>query len=164
MPNSSLPEYKPLELKSIRIVRSVKSGLTLGLFLLCIQVWSLQDNARVFLESVRLFLDKRASEIGGLHFDKDDTLAVEFVTAASNLRDISFGIQTQVGALSSSFFPVLQTASVPALRLQGLVSDPGSLQLKLIATGSSVEKTRTLDPILSELRPFDKTSRVLVSG
>jgi hypothetical protein len=117
---------------------------TLAFFLLCIQMWSLQDNARVFLESVRLFLDKRESEIGGLHFDKDDTLAVEFVTAASNLRDISFGIQTQVGALSSSVFPVLQTASVPALRLQGLVSDPGSLHLKLVATGSSIERLERL--------------------
>jgi hypothetical protein len=103
-------------------VRSISSCSILTFFPLCIQVWSLQDNARVFLESVRLFLDKRASEIGALHFDKDDTLAVEFVTAASNLRDISFGIQTQVGALSSSF-PVFQAAGVPALGLQGLVSD-----------------------------------------
>lgn len=59
-------------------------------------MWNLQENARVFLESVRLFLEERASEIGSLRFDKDDTLAVEFVTSASNLRDISFGIQTQV--------------------------------------------------------------------
>ncbi|GAQ81904.1 SMT3/SUMO-activating complex catalytic component UBA2 [Klebsormidium nitens] len=74
--------------------RSVSAASNLGLRDTN-QVWSLQENARVFLESVRLFLEERASEIGSLRFDKDDTLAVEFVTSASNLRDISFGIQTQ---------------------------------------------------------------------
>lgn len=31
-------------------------------------------------------------EIGNLSFDKDDQLAVEFVTAAANIRATSFGI------------------------------------------------------------------------
>ena len=31
-------------------------------------------------------------EIGSLVFDKDDQLAVEFVTAAANIRALSFGI------------------------------------------------------------------------
>lgn len=34
-------------------------------------------------------------EIGNLSFDKDDQLAVEFVTAAANIRAASFGIPLQ---------------------------------------------------------------------
>lgn len=34
-------------------------------------------------------------EVGKLTFDKDDDLAVEFVTASANLRAHSFGIPTQ---------------------------------------------------------------------
>ncbi|XP_078435462.1 SUMO-activating enzyme 2 isoform X2 [Wolffia australiana] len=56
------------------------------------EIWSLADNGRVFLESLRLFLGKRHQEIGNLVFDKDDQLAVEFVTSAANIRAISFGI------------------------------------------------------------------------
>lgn len=37
-------------------------------------------------------------QIGTLSFDKDDDLAVEFVTAASNLRAINYAIDTQVCA------------------------------------------------------------------
>ncbi|KAK6253714.1 hypothetical protein QUC31_015434 [Theobroma cacao] len=55
-------------------------------------VWSLGENSRVFLEALRLFFLKREKEIGNLTFDKDDQLAVEFVTAAANIRASSFGI------------------------------------------------------------------------
>ena len=50
---------------------------------------------QVFLHCIQLFLDTRASEIGATVFDKDDALAVEFVTAASNLRSQAFRIPTQ---------------------------------------------------------------------
>ncbi|CAI5470384.1 unnamed protein product [Closterium sp. Yama58-4] len=56
------------------------------------KVWSVQENARVFLKAVELFVEERAEELGSLTFDKDDELAVEFVTAAANLRMHSFGI------------------------------------------------------------------------
>ncbi|GFZ20517.1 SUMO-activating enzyme 2 [Actinidia rufa] len=55
-------------------------------------IWSLKDNSRIFFESLKLFLVKREKEIGNLTFDKDDQLAVEFVTAAANIRASSFGI------------------------------------------------------------------------
>ncbi|XP_073021827.1 SUMO-activating enzyme subunit 2 [Primulina eburnea] len=56
-------------------------------------LWSLKENSKVFLEAVRLFFAKREKEIGNMIFDKDDQLAVEFVTAAANIRASSFGIQ-----------------------------------------------------------------------
>ncbi|XP_075520879.1 SUMO-activating enzyme subunit 2 isoform X4 [Primulina tabacum] len=55
-------------------------------------LWSLKENSKVFLEAVRLFFAKREKEIGNMIFDKDDQLAVEFVTAAANIRASSFGI------------------------------------------------------------------------
>ncbi|KAJ8767261.1 hypothetical protein K2173_013658 [Erythroxylum novogranatense] len=55
-------------------------------------VWSLVENSRIFLESLKLFFVKREKEIGSLTFDKDDQLAVEFVSAAANIRAASFGI------------------------------------------------------------------------
>ncbi|CAI0437904.1 unnamed protein product, partial [Linum tenue] len=55
-------------------------------------LWSLTDNSRVFFEALKLFFGKREKEIGSLGFDKDDQLAVEFVTAAANIRAASFGI------------------------------------------------------------------------
>uniref|UniRef100_A0A1D1YE67 SUMO-activating enzyme subunit 2 n=1 Tax=Anthurium amnicola TaxID=1678845 RepID=A0A1D1YE67_9ARAE len=59
------------------------------------EIWSLGDNTRVFLESLKLFIEKRQKDIGNLVFDKDDQLAVEFVTAAANIRASSFGIPLQ---------------------------------------------------------------------
>ncbi|KAG5120385.1 hypothetical protein JHK82_034805 [Glycine max] len=58
-------------------------------------IWSLKENSRIFLEAFRLFFTKREKEIGNLSFDKDDQLAVEFVTAAANIRAASFGIPLQ---------------------------------------------------------------------
>ncbi|OWM83883.1 hypothetical protein CDL15_Pgr004314 [Punica granatum] len=55
-------------------------------------VWSLMENSKVFLEALKLFFTTREKEIGSLSFDKDDQLAVEFVTAAANIRASSFGI------------------------------------------------------------------------
>ncbi|GMY05726.1 SUMO-activating enzyme subunit 2 [Fagus crenata] len=55
-------------------------------------IWSLMENSRIFLEAFKLFFMKREKEIGNLTFDKDDQLAVEFVTAAANIRASSFGI------------------------------------------------------------------------
>ncbi|KAE9592726.1 putative NAD(P)-binding domain, ubiquitin/SUMO-activating enzyme ubiquitin-like protein [Lupinus albus] len=55
-------------------------------------IWSVNENSRIFLEALRLFFTKREKEVGNLCFDKDDQLAVEFVTAAANIRAASFGI------------------------------------------------------------------------
>ncbi|KAK4378320.1 hypothetical protein RND71_000182 [Anisodus tanguticus] len=55
-------------------------------------LWSLRENSEVFLEALKLFFLKREKEIGQLGFDKDDQLAVEFVTSAANIRAASFGI------------------------------------------------------------------------
>ena len=48
----------------------------------------------MFLKAIQLFLDKRSHDVGAAVFDKDDDLAVEFVTAAANLRSIAYDIPT----------------------------------------------------------------------
>ncbi|KAL4446285.1 hypothetical protein ABPG77_003092 [Micractinium sp. CCAP 211/92] len=58
-------------------------------------VWTVAQNAALFLQAVQQFLDDRPEEIGAAQFDKDDTLAVEFVTAAANLRAACYGIPMQ---------------------------------------------------------------------
>lgn len=55
-------------------------------------IWSIVENSRIFFEALKLFFMKREKEVGNLCFDKDDQLAVEFVTAAANIRAASFGI------------------------------------------------------------------------
>ncbi|KAL4555602.1 hypothetical protein LXL04_038226 [Taraxacum kok-saghyz] len=56
------------------------------------EIWSLLESSRVFFAALKLFFSKRQKEVGNLSFDKDDHLAVEFVTAAANIRAASFGI------------------------------------------------------------------------
>lgn len=58
-------------------------------------LWSPADCARVFLCCVRLFLETRPGDLGHAVFDKDDRLAVEFVTAAANLRSYNYNIPPQ---------------------------------------------------------------------
>ncbi|KAD3066496.1 hypothetical protein E3N88_34376 [Mikania micrantha] len=55
-------------------------------------IWNLRENSRVFFAALKLFFSKRQKDIGNLTFDKDDPLAVEFVTAAANIRAASFDI------------------------------------------------------------------------
>ncbi|KAG5247805.1 SUMO-activating enzyme [Salix suchowensis] len=58
-------------------------------------IWCLMENTKVFIEALKLFFTNRRKEIGNLSFDKDDLLAVEFVTAAANIRAASFNIPLQ---------------------------------------------------------------------
>ena len=50
---------------------------------------------QIFLKAIQLFLQNRSQDVGAVVFDKDDDLAVEFVTAAANLRSIAYNIPTQ---------------------------------------------------------------------
>ncbi|KAG2449988.1 hypothetical protein HYH02_000092 [Chlamydomonas schloesseri] len=59
------------------------------------QKWTPAQNASVLLLATALYHTVRPSEVGAAAFDKDDDLAVEFVTAASNLRSSCYGIPEQ---------------------------------------------------------------------
>lgn len=58
-------------------------------------LWCLEDHARVFVASIVKYLTQREAELGSAVFDKDDELAVDFVTAASNLRAACYNIPQQ---------------------------------------------------------------------
>lgn len=49
----------------------------------------------MFLNSIESFLFTRQDDLGAAVFDKDDDLAVEFVTSAANLRALCYGIPAQ---------------------------------------------------------------------
>ncbi|GFR52084.1 hypothetical protein Agub_g14546 [Astrephomene gubernaculifera] len=59
------------------------------------QTWIAEQNASVFLLAIAMYHKLRKDEVGSASFDKDDDLAVEFVTAASNLRSSCYGIPEQ---------------------------------------------------------------------
>jgi ubiquitin-like 1-activating enzyme E1 B len=62
--------------------------------------WSLQETVRVFKESLSnlsnsLLAQRKIDSEATLSFDKDDEDALNFVTAAANLRAQVFGIQPE---------------------------------------------------------------------
>ncbi|OQV22415.1 SUMO-activating enzyme subunit 2 [Hypsibius exemplaris] len=57
------------------------------------RVWGIGENARVFIRSVR-GLKASLEKLGNLVWDKDDEVAMDFVTAVANLRSSCFGIAT----------------------------------------------------------------------
>jgi ubiquitin-like 1-activating enzyme E1 B len=77
--------------------------------------WSVEESAAVFVESVRAIFDERPDEVGSLKFDKDDPQALDFVTAASNLRSTSFHIprlsRFKVKEIAGSIIPAIATTN-----------------------------------------------------
>ncbi|EFJ49068.1 hypothetical protein VOLCADRAFT_104505 [Volvox carteri f. nagariensis] len=59
------------------------------------QKWTSAQNAAVLLLAIGMYHELRKDEVGSASFDKDDDLAVDFVTAASNLRSSCYGIPEQ---------------------------------------------------------------------
>lgn len=47
---------------------------------------------QLFVDSICRMHDDRADDVGSLTFDKDDVLAMHFVTAAANLRAMCYAI------------------------------------------------------------------------
>jgi len=54
--------------------------------------WTPAQSAAVFIHSIVKMLEERADEVGTLSFDKDDDLAVDFLTATTNLRCYNYSI------------------------------------------------------------------------
>jgi ubiquitin-like 1-activating enzyme E1 B len=79
-------------------------------------VWSLQDNLKVFCYSVEV-LSKRLQSGGEttIEFDKDDKDTLDFVTSAANLRSQVFGIPTQtewdIKQMAGNIIPAIATSN-----------------------------------------------------
>ena len=58
-------------------------------------VWTLQQNAQKFIDTAKELRTKKLVSNKDLLFDKDDDLALDFVTAAANLRATNFHIPTK---------------------------------------------------------------------
>ena len=77
--------------------------------------WGVNENAAVFVESIRAILDERSGEVGSLKFSKDDPQALDFVVAASNLRAACFHIELtsrwQVKEIAGAIIPAIATTN-----------------------------------------------------
>ncbi|KAL1521397.1 hypothetical protein AB1Y20_021062 [Prymnesium parvum] len=77
--------------------------------------WSIEECSAVFIETIRFILEERGSEVGSLSFDKDDPQALDFVTAAANLRASIFGIprlsRWDVKEIAGNIIPAIATTN-----------------------------------------------------
>lgn len=75
--------------------------------------WTIAENASVFVDTVVRVLEKRADEVGSMKFDKDDEDALDFVTAAANLRASNFGIEIKsrwdIKGIAGAIIPAIAT-------------------------------------------------------
>jgi len=77
--------------------------------------WTAEENAAVLLHTIETMLTTRAEEVGCLKFDKDDPDALDFVTAAANLRSENFHIPTlsrwDVKEIAGNIIPAIATTN-----------------------------------------------------
>ena len=58
-------------------------------------VWNFVENLCLFVRSIADYVELRKDTLGKAIFDKEDDLAVDFVSSASNLRMLNYGIEAQ---------------------------------------------------------------------
>ena len=79
------------------------------------RAWSVAENAAAFVGSIERFYAERGYEVGAATFDKDDPIALDFVTSASNLRGEIFGIERQsrwsVKEIAGNIVPAIATTN-----------------------------------------------------
>ena len=79
------------------------------------RAWSVAENAAAFVGSIERFYAERGDEVGAATFDKDDPIALDFVTSASNLRGEIFGIERQsrwsVKEIAGNIVPAIATTN-----------------------------------------------------
>ncbi|KAJ4462749.1 putative SUMO-activating enzyme subunit uba-2 [Paratrimastix pyriformis] len=103
--------------------------------------WTLHQNAAVFADSVvELARAIHAGSRATAPFDKDDVLAVSFVTAASNLRAWAFGIPVQtryqVKAIAGNIVPAIAATNAVAGGLV-VIEAIKVMQAKVAAAGDA---------------------------
>ncbi|PRP83857.1 hypothetical protein PROFUN_08888 [Planoprotostelium fungivorum] len=103
------------------------------------QIMSLKQNADLFIDSVNRLVERR-SKTGAMDFDKDDDDALNFVTAASNLRSHIFTIPVQsrfsIKSLAGNIIPAIATTNAV---IAGLIVVESFKILR-----NSIEKCRTV--------------------
>ena len=87
-------------------------------------VWSVARNARVFVKAVQTILQDRKDVIGTMTWTKEDPVAVDFITGASNMRmhnyriDRSQASRWQVQSKAGSIIPAVATTNAIVASLQ----------------------------------------------
>eukprot|EP00742_Colponemidia_sp_Colp-10_P005018 GILJ01005361.1.p1 GENE.GILJ01005361.1~~GILJ01005361.1.p1 ORF type:complete len:587 (-),score=113.48 GILJ01005361.1:78-1838(-) len=88
------------------------------------QVYSLAENADLFIACIRTMFGERKNDIGVVIFDKDDETALNFVTAASNLRSYNYHIpmksRFEVKEIAGNIVPAIATTNAIVSGIQVL--------------------------------------------
>jgi len=107
------------------------------------RLWSLQECVRAFEDTVKEIWKTRREDIGSLTFDKDDVVAMKFVTAASNLRSHVFGIERKslfdVKGIAGNIIHAIATTNAIVAGIQVMEA------IRLLANDMSGEKPMTKD-------------------
>jgi ubiquitin-like 1-activating enzyme E1 B len=79
-------------------------------------VWSYDENVIAFLQSCVILKTRRQDAMDVLTFDKDDEIALTFVTAAANLRATNFWIDDkkskfEIKAIAGNIVPAISTTN-----------------------------------------------------
>jgi len=79
------------------------------------RVWTVEESAAMMLSAIERILANRPGEVGSLSFDKDDPDALDFVTAASNLRSAVFHIpllsRWDIKEIAGNIVPAIATTN-----------------------------------------------------
>jgi ubiquitin-like 1-activating enzyme E1 B len=79
------------------------------------RAWTVPECAAVMLSCIERILTDRTAEVGSLSFDKDDPDALDFVTAAANLRSAVFHIpllsRWDVKEIAGNIIPAIATTN-----------------------------------------------------
>ena len=113
-------------------------------------MWTPAQCTAVFIEATRQYFETRKDAIGCTEFDKDDPLAVDFVTAAANLRSYNYGIQPQTlfntkGMAGNIIHAIATTNAI----VSGLIVIEA---LKILSGNTSCTKTTYLQEVASNKR------------
>lgn len=104
-------------------------------------VWTIAECAKRFMSCIARMLntEQSRSHLGSYEFDKDDAIAMEFVTAAANLRASVFGITTEslysCKGIAGNIIPAIATTNAIVAGLQVLEA------FKILRSPESVGET-----------------------
>jgi ubiquitin-like 1-activating enzyme E1 B len=120
-------ENKPKNLPSPIDFRSIKKAIdAVKLPVSDHAVPTLEENIAAWFDTVKQIWKTKATDIKGkaIEFDKDDALLVEFVTASSNIRSVSYNIPPQtlfkVKEMAGNIIPAIATTNAIVAGLQVL--------------------------------------------
>ena len=129
---------QPLDYISIKADTSIEPGSLASSMQGSRRLWTLSECVELFEACIKSIWKTKREAIGSLTFDKDDEVALNFVTAASNLRSRVFGIERKspfdVKGIAGNIIHAIATTNAIVAGIQVLEA------IRLIANETSTDK------------------------